>query len=69
MSERKVRISIGPVHTLVGVLTAMVGYTIHSSLGWALVDFFFWPVAICYWLVTHQLTLTVVKNTFAFLGR
>jgi len=69
MSDQKISINWvpGPVRTLLGILTAMVGFTIHGSIFWACMDFIFWPVALCYWLVTHQLTASVVKITFAFL--
>lgn len=44
----------------------MVGYQIHGSFFWAVLDFFFWPFAIVKWLICQQLTLTVIKATFAF---
>lgn len=69
MSDQKISINWvpGPVRTILGILTAMVGFTIHGSIFWAVVDFFFWPVAVCYWLVTHTLTSSVLKSTFSFL--
>lgn len=45
-------------------LTAMIGYTIHGSFGWAIMDFFFAPIAWAYWLITHQVTLSIIKGTF-----
>lgn len=51
---------------LFATATAMVGYHIHHSLFWAVVDFIFSPVAIIKWLICHELTLAVIKDTFSF---
>lgn len=48
------------------IAVSMVGYTIHHSIFWSIVDFIFSPVAVVWWLLTHQLTLTVLKTTFAW---
>jgi hypothetical protein len=48
----------------VGIVTAMLGYTIHGSLFWSIVDFIFWPIVIIKWLVCHELTLTIIKKSF-----
>ena len=52
---------------LFATATSMVGYTIHGDLFWSIVDFFFSPVAIIKWLICHELTLTVLRETFAFI--
>jgi hypothetical protein len=44
----------------------MVGYHIHGSVAWSVVDFFFTPLAIAKWLVYHEVTASVVKATFAW---
>ena len=46
--------------------TAMVGHTIHGSIGWAIIDFFFAPIAWIKWLLCHQVNLSIIKATFAF---
>ena len=48
------------------VLTAMIGYTIHSSIFWSLVDFFFAPLVWMKWLVYHEVTLSIIKESFAW---
>jgi hypothetical protein len=45
----------------------MVGYTIHGSLFWAIVNFIFAPLSVAKWLICHELTLSVLKETFSFL--
>jgi hypothetical protein len=44
----------------------MIGYHIHGSIFWAIVDFLFVPLAWIKWLVMHQVTLSVIKATFAW---
>jgi hypothetical protein len=49
------------------ILTAMVGYTIHGSVLWSIVDWLLWPIAIVKWLVLHQVNRSVLERTFGFL--
>lgn len=53
-------------YLIVCVLTAMIGYTIHGSWFWAVVDFFFAPFAWAKWLICHEVTMTVIKATFTW---
>lgn len=53
---------------LFSVAVAMIGYTIHGSLFWSIVDFCFSPLALVKWLVCHEISLHVIQQTFAFLG-
>jgi hypothetical protein len=46
--------------------TAMIGHTIHHSVFWSILDFFFWPLAWIKWLILHQVTLAIIKETFSF---
>lgn len=46
--------------------TAMIGHTIHHSLFWSVVDFFFAPFAWGKWLICHEVTMSIIKQTFAF---
>ena len=56
----------GLFYTLFCVCTAMVGYSIHHSLFWSIVDFFFTPIAIIKWLICKELTLSIIEQTFSF---
>ncbi len=51
-----------------GVLVAMVGYTIHGSVFWSIVDFFFSVIAPLKWIICHEVTFAIIKQTFSFLG-
>lgn len=52
--------------TIFGVLTAMVGHTIHGSFFWSIVDFFFVPFAWAKWLICHEVNMSIIKTTFAW---
>ena len=49
------------------IAVAMVGYHMHKDIGWTIVDFIFAPLVVIYWLVTHQINLSIIKETFNFL--
>ena len=54
------------LYTLFSVITAMVGYQIHNSLFWSIVDFFVSPLAWTKWFVCHEVNMTLIKQTFEF---
>ena len=51
------------------VATGMIGYAIHHSLFWAICDFVFLPLAWAKWLICHEVSMSVIKSAFAFLGQ
>lgn len=46
------------------LITTMIGYTIHGSIFWGIMDFFFAPLAWIKWLVCHEVTISIIKETF-----
>lgn len=44
--------------------TAMIGQTIHGSLWWGIVDFFFFPLVWIKWLICRDVNLTIIKESF-----
>jgi shikimate 5-dehydrogenase len=54
------------LYLILCILTAMVGYTIHHNVGYAVLNFIFAPISIAYWLVTHQINISVLRETFSF---
>ncbi len=54
------------IYSIVCLCTAMIGYTIHHSLGWSIVNFLFCPISWAKWLICHEVNLTVIKHTFSF---
>lgn len=47
-------------------LTAMIGYHIHHSIFWSIMDFIFTPVAWIKWLILHEVTLKVLQDSFSW---
>lgn len=54
------------LYTVFCVCTAMIGYTIHNSIFWSIMDFIFCPFAWIKWLICHEVTLSVIKETFSW---
>lgn len=46
--------------------TALIGYRIHGSVFWAIMDFFFMPFAWAKWFIYQEVNLTIIKSTFEF---
>ncbi len=55
------------IYFLICVATAMIGYQIHHSVFWSVINFIFTPISWLVWLVCHDVNLTLIKQTFAFL--
>ena len=53
-------------YTIIAVCTSMIGYNIHNSIFWAVVDFIFFPIVWIKWLICHEVTLSIIKDTFSF---
>lgn len=53
-------------YLIMAVATAMVGMQIHHNAFYAVVNFFMWPLAWIYWLITHHVTLSIIKSAFSF---
>jgi len=51
---------------LFSTCVSMIGYTIHGSIFWCILDFIFAPIAVAKWLVCQEITLAIIKQTFAF---
>lgn len=46
--------------------TAIIGYEIHGSGFWAVVDFIFAPLAWIKWMICQEVNLTIIKSAFDF---
>jgi hypothetical protein len=57
----------GLLYLLFEIAIAMIGYQKHNHIGWAIFDFIFAPLVAIYWLITQQINLTLIKETFQFL--
>lgn len=54
------------LYLVFSVLTSMIGYHIHHSIAWAIFDFVFTPISWIKWLVCHDVTLAIIKETFSW---
>jgi uncharacterized membrane protein len=56
-----------PFWIIFAVITAIIGYEVNQgSVFWAVINFFFWPISWVKWLICHDVTLSIIKNSFAF---
>jgi len=53
-------------YLLAALATAIVGMEIHHNVFYAIVNFFMWPFAWIYWLITHHVTMSIIKSAFSF---
>ena len=64
----KIRTPFGFVNGLgtliIALLTSNIGYAIHKSVGWAIADFFFFPLAWLKWIILREVNLTIIKSAF-----
>lgn len=54
------------IYMIFAAITAMIGYHIHNSIAWAIFDFIFWWFDWVKWLICHQVTATIIRETFSF---
>lgn len=54
------------VNLIPATLTSMIGYHIHGSIFFAILDWIFWPLTVLKWLIFHEVTLTIIKETFSW---
>lgn len=51
---------------IIEIITAIVGYEIHKSIFWTIIDLIFAPVAWAKWIICHEVTLAIIKQAFAW---
>lgn len=69
MANRKITYNFKPISLptiLFSLPTAMIGYQIHSSTFWAIMDFIFWPIVWIKWFIFHEVTLSIIKEAFSW---
>lgn len=54
---------------ILAVVTAMIGYQIHHSVFWSIVNFIFWPASWVWWLVFHEVNVSLIEHTFSFFNK
>ena len=66
MDKKTVSIKMGLPHFIFGTLTAIIGYSKHSSIFWSIIDYLFFPLVWIKWLVLQQINLTIIREAFDF---
>jgi hypothetical protein len=66
MANKEITFRIPGINLLIGLITAMIGHTIHNSIFWSIIDFIFWPIAWVKWLIMQEVNLSIIKETFSF---
>jgi len=64
-----VRIGFGSksfIWCVVSLLTAIIGHEIHGSTFWAVMDFFFMPLAWLKWVICQEVNISIIKESFAW---
>jgi hypothetical protein len=51
---------------IMATITSMIGYHIHQSLFWAIVDWCFFPLAWIKWLICEEVSMKIIRETFSF---
>ena len=49
---------------LLSVVTSIIGFNIHGSYFWAVMDFLFTPLAWVKWFIYQEVTLSIIKQSF-----
>ncbi|MEZ0485436.1 hypothetical protein [Fibrella aquatica] len=52
------------LYTLFCFATALIGFQIHHSLFWAIVNLFFAPLSWLKWLLCHEVTVSIICDSF-----
>lgn len=55
------------LYLLFCLAVAMISYRMYHDVPISIIHFIFAPIVAIYWLVTHQINLTLIKATFNFL--
>ena len=53
---------------MVGIPTMIIGYSIHSSIAWAVFDMVFWPLVWIKWAIYNEVSIEIIENAFKFLS-
>lgn len=65
--ETTIRFGCGSIFTwLLGIPTAIIGYEIHGSIFWSVIDLLFYPIVWAKWLICQEVNMTIIKNAFSF---
>lgn len=53
-------------YIIIALFTSVVGYKIHGSIFWAIVDWIFWPFVWLKWFICQEVNISIIKEAFSF---
>lgn len=63
----KIKLNLNALfYSVAGILTAIIGKTIHGSIFWAIMNFFFWWISWVKWLICKDVNISIIKESFDF---
>ena len=51
-------------YLIFGAATSIIGYNIHNSIFWSIVDFILAPFVWIKWFIYKEVTLSIIKQSF-----
>lgn len=54
------------IELIFNCLIAIIGYHIHQSLEWAIIDFFFAPYVLIKWLICKEINFSIIKDVLGW---
>lgn len=54
------------LYFLFALFISNLGYYIHGSLFWSIIDFVFWPLVLLKWCWYREITVTVIQQCFSW---
>ena len=54
------------IRLILAIFTAFVGYEIHGSFFWAIINFIFWWLSWIKWLIYQDVSVSVIRKAFDF---
>ena len=54
------------LYLILCLMTSMIGYHMHGSVFWAILDWIFMPLVWCKWLILQEINMTIIRETFSF---
>ena len=62
----KIRIRLPILYWIAGLFTSIIGYEIHQSVFYGIMNLLFWPFTWAYWLLTKGVSISLIKQAFEF---
>lgn len=65
-NKKEVKVTVNYFWLLFSTVTAIIGYHIHGSVFWGIIDFIFSPLVWIKWLICHDVSVSIIKEAFSW---